>query len=106
MGATVSQLQEFYAGQELLLTFTFTSVSDGGQVDPDVISVSYRDAGLKTPLATLGIASLGHLETGVFTLFLDTTGFVPDTWYVQARSTGQVFTTQVAAFKILARPLG
>lgn len=97
-------VQQFYAGDELQITFKFANLS-GAADDPTTVTVSVRDNLGRTTEITKAITDLTHVSTGNYTLNLDTTTFVDGPWIVQCVSTGAVTAVQVATFTINARPL-
>lgn len=98
-------MMQYYAGQEIQITITFVDVNNA-LADPSYGTVSYRDAGLVTFTKNVDLTALTKVSTGIFTLLIDTTGFVADIWNVQVFTGGVLPVVDVAQFEILARPLG
>lgn len=103
MTVTATQPDQFYAGDLLLITILCTD-GNGNNTDPSTLTVKYEDQGLVTGVTTILLSALHRVDTGIYTLGIDTTGFVADIWTLQAVATGSVLAADVVQWQILALP--
>ena len=97
-------MNEYYDGQLVRVTATFTDTVTGDLINPTTVTLSTM-VNRGTPTVVVGVGAVIHNPSvGVFYADLDTTGS-PGTWCAQFAGTGAAQAVDADWFTVLPSPV-